>query len=246
MKRFLRTAHRWLGLAMAAQIVAWMLSGLYFAWFPIETIRGEHLTRPAPPVTPEAARAAGLPDAVLAGLDEALGAGWRLEGVTLASFGGASAWRVSGTVGDQPFRRLVDADGRVRPPLGETAARLRAESSLAAPAPVHGLEWVEAVPRGDEYRSGPLPAWRVQVGGEEPFRLYLDAWTGEVTARRTARWQVFDFLWMLHILDFDTRDDFNTPWLQGAAFAGFLIALSGVVYWLLTTRLFRRRVPGRA
>lgn len=31
------------------------------------------------------------------------------------------------------------------------------------------------------------------------------------------RWRVFDFLWMLHIIDFDSRDDFNHPLLQIAS-----------------------------
>ena len=43
MKKWFRKIHRWLGVLMALQILAWMASGLYFALFPIETIRGEHL-----------------------------------------------------------------------------------------------------------------------------------------------------------------------------------------------------------
>jgi hypothetical protein len=42
-------------------------------------------------------------------------------------------------------------------------------------------------------------------------------------------------------MDFDTRDDFNHPLLQVAAFLGLLVALGGFVLWALTTRLFRRR-----
>ena len=52
---------------------------------------------------------------------------------------------------------------------------------------------------------------------------------------------MFDFFWMLHIMDFDEREDFNHPLLQIAAALGLIIALSGVVLWVLTTRLFRRR-----
>ena len=44
---------------MAIQIAAWMASGLYFAWFPIETIRGEHLTKEPAPL-----RSSDLPDLV--------------------------------------------------------------------------------------------------------------------------------------------------------------------------------------
>ena len=41
MRKFLRKAHRWLGLLMALQIIAWMASGLYFSIFPIEVIRDD-------------------------------------------------------------------------------------------------------------------------------------------------------------------------------------------------------------
>jgi hypothetical protein len=46
---------------------------------------------------------------------------------------------------------------------------------------------------------------------------------------------------MLHIMDFDTRDDFSHPLLQLAAAAGLIIALSGVVLWAVTTTSFSRR-----
>jgi len=79
----------------------------------------------------------------------------------------------------------------------------------------------------------------------ESLSLYLEPWTGEILARRTSRWRVFDFFWMLHIMDFDTRDDFNHPLLQAAALLGLIIALSGVIFWAMTTKLFskQRRAP---
>jgi hypothetical protein len=41
-------------------------------------------------------------------------------------------------------------------------------------------------------------------------------------------------------MDFEARDDFNTPLLQIAAFLGLVIALSGLALWAVTTRLWRR------
>ena len=65
--------------------------------------------------------------------------------------------------------------------------------------------------------------------------------TRDVVAARTTRWRVFDFLWMLHIMDFQSRDDFNHPLLQIAAFLGLVVALGGVALWVVTTSVFRRR-----
>jgi uncharacterized iron-regulated membrane protein len=92
-----------------------------------------------------------------------------------------------------------------------------------------------------EFRGRDQAAWRAVFDRPESLRLYLDPWTGEILARRTSRWRLFDFLWMLHIMDYDTRDDFNHPLLQIAALAGLLVALSGLVYWFLVNGTRRRR-----
>ena len=42
--------HKWLALVMAVPILFWFVSGLFFAVFPIEKVRSEHLIAQAPPV----------------------------------------------------------------------------------------------------------------------------------------------------------------------------------------------------
>ena len=69
MKIAWRKIHRWLGLLVGFQVVAWMLSGLYFAWIPIEQIRGEHLTVEAGGFTADELATVG-PPVGLAGLLE--------------------------------------------------------------------------------------------------------------------------------------------------------------------------------
>ena len=62
-------------------------------------------------------------------------------------------------------------------------------------------------------------------------------------ARRNDWWRLFDVVWMLHIMDYDTRDDFNHPLLIVSAATALLFALSGVV--LLTLSLLpRKQRPG--
>lgn len=238
----MRKLHRWLGLLMALQIVAWMASGLYFSLIPITEIRGEHLTKP--PETLDADQLSGLlpPGALQRLLDEELAGDWRLEGLQAVIFDGAVHWRVEGQSGGQPFRRLVaPRGGSIVPRLSENRAAAVAASWLRQPSEPVSVAWVETAGAGSEIRGRDLPLWRVDFAGDEPVSLYLDPWTGELLARRTDRWRIFDFLWMLHIMDFDTRDDFNHPLLQIAAALGLIIALSGVIFWAMTTPVFRRR-----
>jgi uncharacterized iron-regulated membrane protein len=237
----MRKIHRWVGLLLALQVIAWMASGLYFSIFPIEEIRGEHLTRE--PVTLAAIDSANT--AVVAklhrALDGHLDTPWSLAAASLTVVEDEALWKVSGTVGSETFSRLVTSDGQVVPPLTQVQAERRASWWLTTEATPADTQWIEPGGGGTEFRGREMAAWRVDFEGSEPVSLYIDPWTGDLLARRTARWRLFDFFWMLHVMDYETRDDFNHPLLQVAAALGLLIALSGVAYWFMTSPLFRRR-----
>ena len=244
MKIFFRKLHRWLGLLMAAQIIAWMASGLYFSLFPIEHIRGEHLTRDWPAPTAESLLRMGSPAVVKETMDQHLGPGWELETLNLVSTGDQLYWRVEGRLDGQPFRRLLNEAGTtVVPVLSAEDVAQAAGSWLKESADVAAVEWLESSDPGAEYRGRFYPVWKVSFDQPESLNLYLEPWTGEILARRTSRWRLFDFLWMLHIMDFESRDDFNHPLLQVASFLGLIIALSGVIFWAMTTSLFRKKRP---
>jgi uncharacterized iron-regulated membrane protein len=242
LKPFFRKLHRWLGLLMAVQILAWMASGLYFSIFPIGVIRGEHLVR-----APEALTAVDLEGAI------SLADAWRAAAaevpapqefgdIELVRRGGEAWYRVSGESEGRAFRRMVNAkSGEVAQALDAESVKALATTVLNAPGIGATIEWIERVPEGSEIRGRQLPLWRVSYTDPESVSLYFDPWTGDLLATRTTRWRVFDFLWMLHIMDFDERDDFNTPLLQVAAGLSLLVVISGVVFWAMTSRLFRRR-----
>ncbi|MBT8058820.1 MAG: PepSY domain-containing protein [Gammaproteobacteria bacterium] len=247
MKVFFRKLHRWLGLLVGVQIIAWMASGLYFSLFPIEEIRGENLTRPAEPPAADQLLSLGPPSVLKETLDRHLSPGWALQAATVVRCGDAVCWRISGSEGENPFTRLVSADGsRVLAQLDAGEARRRAADWLREPGEIDAVSWLEGPSAPGEIRGRPLPVWRIDFRVPKSLSLYLDPWTGEVLARRTDRWRLFDFFWMLHIMDFEDREDFNHPLLQVAAGLGLVVALSGIVFWAMTTRLFRRRRVARS
>jgi len=247
MKILFRKIHRWLGLLMALQIIAWMASGLYFSIFPIAEIRGEHLTRTAESLDKDRFADSGSPADVRKSLDEHFGQDWELLSARLIQLDGDTAWRIEGRIDEDVFTRLVQADGKgVMHRLTAEDAERRAIRWMLQPADIESVQWIENEQEDPEFRSRTPPAWKVTFSDSESLSLYLDPWTGELMARRTNRWRLFDFFWMLHIMDFDTRDDFNHPLLQIAAFLGLVVALTGIVFWAMTTRLFRRRQSARA
>ena len=237
MKVLLRRIHRWLGLLMAIQIVAWMSSGLYFTLFPISEIRGEHLTRDPQGIVAADIVSAASAETILSALDEHFQADWTIESVSLAALDDHALWQVAGRAEGRPFRRLVDpGTGGVRPALSKKQAETRAAWWLKEPREAVASEWVGPDTTDNDFRGRGMVAWKVDFAGDEPVSLYVDPWTGDLLARRTTRWRLFDFMWMLHIMDYDTRDDFNHPLLQAAALLGLVVALSGFVYWTLSRR----------
>ena len=87
-----------------------------------------------------------------------------------------------------------------------------------------------------EIRGRELPLWRVDTHDDLGTRIYVSPSTGEVVARRNNLWRVFDFVWMLHIMDYDERDDFNHPLLLITAGTALLFVFTGLWMLVLTFR----------
>jgi hypothetical protein len=64
--------------------------------------------------------------------------------------------------------------------------------------------------------------------------------------RRHRFWRWFDFLFMLHIMDYETRENVNNPLLRGATVLAATTAVSGLwlLYFSFRHKLrFRRKPP---
>ncbi|HEX3344126.1 MAG TPA: PepSY domain-containing protein, partial [Polyangiaceae bacterium] len=97
--------------------------------------------------------------------------------------------------------------------------------------------------RDCEHSECTLPAYRVALADASRTAVYVDAVTGDVTARRNDRWRLYDFFWSLHIMDYRAREDFNHALIRGASLLAVATVLSGIaVLALRATRWVRRRV----
>ena len=101
-----------------------------------------------------------------------------------------------------------------------------------------GCTFAEDEHRWDDQLVADGPCWRVDLSDAAETHVYVDARTGEVTARRNGTWRIYDFLWGLHIMDYREHDDFRHPLLVAAAGLAVVTALSGLLLWAM--RLVRR------
>ena len=245
-----RRIHRWLGLFIGVQFILWTAGGLYFSWTRLDAVHGDHLLRPQPHVGATVNLVS--PTSVIA----AIRANRRVDSIVsldLANVGGRPTYRLAYIGGEgaaaQNRRQLVDAEsGELRSPLSREEAIAVATASYAGRPELAEVEYLTStdVGRHHEYREQPLPAWAVSFGGVEGATLYVPSELGQVHRVRNNRWRTFDFLWMLHTMDYNGRDDFNNIILRSFSLLGLATVSSGFLLFVLTSRRFRRWQHARA
>ena len=212
-----RKTHKWLALLVGAQLVVWSLTGLYMVTVHIDTIHGDHLVRAAP-------KPAIVPSALTDPLAVARANG--ADAARLAAVDGRAALVVATPGGERAFDARTGAP--IAPP-GEAAIRRLAAATYTGDEPIASARLITAIP--GEIRGRKPPLWRVEFDHWNKPTFYLSPVTGELVSRRHELWRVFDVAWMLHIMDYKTRDNVNNWLLRGFTIAALALALSGA--WLL-------------
>lgn len=224
---FIAKTHKWVALILGLQLLAWTASGVIMTWMPLEEVRGNHN---AANITPKP-----LPERVevmsIAQLRRQVG-----QPILTAQYK-----RIVGM--PVVYLELADGSTQIRQavtgvkisPINKNMARTIAKEDFAPGDKI--IKVTKLTEPVIDYR-GPLPVWQVKFSDKENTHLYVSVDEARVVARRTDRWRLFDFFWMLHIMDYDERDDINNPLLMSTAFFGLLFVLTGFI--LVYFRFHRR------
>lgn len=214
----LRRIHKWIGLVLGLQFVIWTVTGATMALLDMDTVVGGK------------ARVAAVQPALPAGdsawpqVQRALGS-QAITGVVVRPFLDRQVFEVTTPAGV----RLFDAeDGRLIRVDRSLAAKV-AEASyagggrIASVAPLRELELA--------VREHKLPIWRVDFADDVNSSFYVSGETGKLLERRNDTWRLWDFVWMLHNMDYVNRTSFNHPLIVVLAFGIIWLSITG--FWLL-------------
>jgi uncharacterized iron-regulated membrane protein len=228
-KSFLaRSLHRWLGLIVGLQVLIWLATGLYMVVLDLDFIHGDPLVRNMQQIVtvPNSSRVsmaslrAQYPDATDIGLRSVMGTGFF-------------------TVTTLQDRYLINPQtAEVISPLDEETVRQIAVFHFNGEGSISEATLITADPPRE---IGPrrLPLWRIDFNDRFSTSFYIDPYTGVLVTRRHQYWRIFDFFFMLHIMDYDERSDAHNTLLQIAQFTGVTFAISGL--WLLFYSFRKRR-----
>ena len=220
----LRRYHIWLGWLIGVPMLFWSVSGVLMVIKPIEEVRGAALLsdqRPVRTATPPVTPALDVRPLTKLTLEQrATGPRW-----VLAFADGAG--------------RLADpATGRLLPAMSAADAARELGARYTGTARIASVTHIDPANPPLDLRR-PLDSWKVAMSDGTFF--YVDRWTGEIAARRTAWWRFYDFMWGLHIMDLETREDAHNPWLIGFGIVAALTTIMALILLPMTSRRKKKR-----
>lgn len=229
---FVRKTHRYLGVILGIQFLMWTISGLYFSWTDLDEIHGDfqrrhpsHLAGNFSLVSPDLVfrNAAVKPDSIHS-----------IEVVDILS---KPYYHLSFFSGGHSRALLADATtGTPREAVNKDEAVKIAAASFAGEPVLQQVEYLTTTHGHHEYRKKPLPAWAVTFRHPSNTTIYVAAANGRVESFRNNKWRVFDFLWMGHTMDYQSRDDINNWLLRIFSLFGLFTVISGFALYFISSR----------
>jgi hypothetical protein len=138
------------------------------------------------------------------------------------------------------MNHLADAQtGSLRPPLSKEEAVAVAKRYFVDESKVINVESVDSIHPHHEYRSGELPAYSISFEHPSKTTVYVATELGTVQKFRNDKWRVFDFLWMLHTMDYEGRDNFGNILLRVFSVFGLITVLSGFILYFISSKRFK-------
>ena len=210
MRNIIRNTHKYLSFFISLQLFLWTISGIYFAFNKIELVRGEQyrLTESFPVNFNEVnfSRSDVYQIKAIKRLDEII--------FVVNASKGTEYLNALGT----PVSKLSKSE----------VFEIVSSSSTLEPI---DLEEISESSKGSEFRGRDLPLYKVTSlnDKDKKINLYLNVFSGEITAVRSLQWRIWDVMWGFHIMDWQTRDKINNIFLKIFSILALVSSISGIL-----------------
>ena len=210
MRNIVRNTHKYLSFFISLQLLLWTISGIYFAFNKIELVRGEQYR---------------LTESFPLNFDEVKFSRSDVQQVKAINRLGEIIFVVSGNQGIEyldPFGTHINKLNK------NEVFEIVSSSSTLKPI---DLEEITESSKGSEFRGRNLPLYKVTSlnDKDKKINLYLNVFSGEITAVRSLQWRIWDLMWGFHIMDWQTRDKINNIFLQIFSILSLVSSVSGIM-----------------
>lgn len=247
-KYYFRKIHRYLGVVLGVQFLMWTIGGLYFSWNNIDKVHGDHLRKDRQYLSANSKLVS--PGLIVENLKKKTHVDSLLS-VQLIEISDKPVYQIRyfsesslKSLSDELSvikTQLADAEtGKLRPSLNKKEAIKIVKNNVIEPIEIAEIEYLTTVGTHHEYRGRPLPAWAIVLNKPSNSTVYVSAELGTFEAIRHNQWRVFDFLWMLHTMDYQGRDNFGNILIKTFSVFGLVTVLSGFVLYFVSSPSVRK------
>ena len=210
MKLIVRNTHKYLSFFISIQLLLWTISGIYFAFNKIENVRGEQYRLQPPSNYSFKNIEFEIPEATSAVVKK------RLDKTIIAASTKAGM-RYFDEAGD-PLKKISF----------DEAKKIVVKNTLLKPIAV---EEINESKKGSEYRGRQLPIYKVIThnANNKEINAYLNIFSGDIVAIRSAQWRIWDLMWGFHIMDWQERDNIDNILLKIFSILALISSLSGIL-----------------
>jgi len=229
----LRKAHRYIGLLVSLQLLAWTLGGIWFAWNDINAIHGDHLKK-GTHSSSTIHQALISPQLAFENITDFK----TLISLKVIFILENPIYQVSYYNQESSLKTaLINAlTGQLNSEINQQTAIEIAKSHTNFDAEIAKVELITETSNHQEYREKPLPAWAITFDYASSPTFYISSELGTLTSVRHNSWRIFDFLWMLHTMDYEGRDDFGNWLIKIFSLIALITAISGIVLFFISRR----------
>ena len=219
----IRKAHRYLGLFLGVQFLFWTISGLYFSWTDLDEIHGDHFKKEKEQVSFT-----------------------NLININDLEFKDPIKSFELREIAYLPYYFINDSilfnayNGNLKDSISLEEAIKISNKNILDKYKISSVDKIYEVGNHHEYRGKPLPAFVISYEGAEKLKSYVSIIDGKFQTVRHRDWRWFDFLWMTHTMDYETRDDFNNKLIRAFSLLGLITVMSGFLLWFISSKTIRR------
>lgn len=246
---YIRKIHRLLGVILGIQFLLWTTGGLYFSWSNMDEVHGDFQKKNAPLLSSEISlvsptvvldtirKVHKIDSIVSIQLIEILGKPfYQVRCISAIHNEAAHQHDI------QSMNHLADAiTGQLRGPLTKEEAVEVAKMRFNGEPKVKSVEYLTGTNGHHEYRESPLPAYAITFEHPSKTTVYVASELGTVQKFRNNKWRIFDFLWMMHIMDYESRDHIGNWLLRTFSIFGLVTVLSGFALFCVSFKTSKKK-----
>jgi len=235
-QRKIRKTHRWMGVILGVQFFLWTIGGLYFSWSDMDEVHGDHQKAHIHPISADI----GLvnPQEIIDEIKLKDSVNFLFD-IRLIQILNRPFYQIIYSKEHDRGKKIQLANattGELRTALSKEEAIEIAKKNFTNDTPVKSVEYLTNTNGHHEYREQPLPAFAITFSHPTNTTVYVASELGTVQKFRNSKWRIFDFLWMLHTMDYQSRDNISNWLLRAFSIFGLFTIMSGFTLFFISRK----------